>query len=461
MPNLLIQQPFEFISDNSGRPLSGGFIYIGQPNQDPEQFPLPVFFDEDGSISAPIPLRTNIAGYPTDGAGNPRRIYTTGEFSIRVRDKNGVQVYYSGNSLDGFQGVIAADLAGPNGAQLVGYRSGTVFDKLGRLGVDPKDFGAIGDGINDDQAAFESAVATGSSVLLPPGTYNVPGGDFTGITFYSFGGAQTNNGTIAIADVTASAFPVGAVMQFPCLPENLPVGFIPLDGSVLNRLVFPDLFGFANGSGNIVAEASWAANKMAFSTGNTTTTFRIPDARGLVVAGADNGAGVDADFDIGEVVTRTVTDGTEPATTDFNYGVQTIAIRAFSGAVNPGLIDVTALGSQVNGLQTELDAFQLEVPTLIMGIGQTPQDVTGSRSLSTVYTNTEDKAIFVYVQSTSATNANSMNLTVTDGVTPVVYAGNATGPSVNSSSCVWAVIPPGWTYEASGRTIATWLELRA
>jgi hypothetical protein len=392
MTNILIQSPFEYLTDRSGDPLSNGFVYIGEPDKDPEEFPLPVFFDAAGIVSAPAPLRTNTAGYPTDGAGNPKRIFTTGPFSIRLRDKNNAQVYYSPNSSDGFFGVVATDLAGPLGAQLVGYRAGNAYDKLTRLAITPQDFGAVANGVNNDQAAFDEAVAQGVPVFLPPGVYNAPIGDFSGASFYTFGGASTNNGTVSIVDVTASAFPVGAVMQFPCTPAALPSGFIPLDGALLNRTVYQALFAFASSSENIVADASWGASKMSFSTGNGTSTFRVPDARGLTVAGADNGAGVDAGFAIGSVVTREAATGTG---VNFKYGVQTIAIRAFSGAVNPGLIDITALGTQVNGNTTAISTLNAErqfskgytspdqaivaagAVTLTHGLGATPKLAQG------------------------------------------------------------------------------------
>lgn len=460
MTNILIQSPFEFLTDKSGEPLSNGYIYIGEPGKDPEEFPLAVFFDADGIVAAPDPLRTNTAGYPTDGAGNPQRIFTTGPYSIRVRDKNFAQVYYSATSTDGFFGVVAADLAAPTGAQLVGYRSLNVYDKLGLLAVSPQDFGAVADGVNNDQSAFEAAVAVGGPVFLPPGDYNVPLGDFGGSVFYTFGGASINNATVSIIDVTANAFPVGAVMAFPCTPAALPSGFIPLDGALLNREVYAALWTFASGSDNIVADASWSTSKLSFSTGNGSTTFRVPDARGLSVAGADNGAGVDAGFALGQVVERVVTDGTEPATTTFRYGVQTIAIRAFSGSVNPGLINITALGSQVNDLQSDVVAIQSEFPSTVFGIGQFPEDVTLDRATSTIYTNSDTKPIYVTVRSTSGTNSNSMDLTLSDGVDTVVYSGSAVGASVNSTSVVSAMVPPGWTYEATGRALAQWLEYK-
>lgn len=458
MTNILIQSPFEFLTDKSGEPLSNGYIYIGEPGKDPEEFPLAVFFDADGIVAAPDPLRTNTAGYPTDGAGNPQRIFTTGPYSIRVRDKNSAQVYYSANSSDGFFGVVAADLASATGALLVGYRSQTVYSKLGQLGVSPQDYGAVADGVNNDQAAVESAVATGAPVFLPPGEYNAPSGDFTGTVFYSFGGASANNSTISIIDVTSNAFPVGAVMTFPCEPSAIPEGFVPLDGSVLNRTVYAALWSFANSSGNIVAEVDWATSKMAFSSGNGSSTFRLPDARGIAVAGADNGAGVDAAFALGDVVERVVTDGTGPATTTFRYGPQTVAIRAFSGSVNPGLIDITALGNQVNDIQTDVIGLQANVAATeasLFAVDQEWQDFTGSRLADTAYQNTTGRGIMVAVRTSNGVSSIKLQSSA-DGVTWVdVFSSTGLGGNIYMT----APIPVDHYYRVTTSFI-TWTEMR-
>lgn len=51
--------------------------------------------------------------------------------------------------------------------------------------INVKDFGAIGDGVHDDTAAFRSAAATGSRVVVPRGTYKV---DCTGLRMEHFFG---------------------------------------------------------------------------------------------------------------------------------------------------------------------------------------------------------------------------------------------------------------------------------
>jgi len=72
---------------------------------------------------------------------------------------------------------LRSDLAASSGASLVGYLQGgtgavatTVQAKL-RENVSVKDFGAIGDGVTDDTAAIQAAIASGSSLFFPFGTY--------------------------------------------------------------------------------------------------------------------------------------------------------------------------------------------------------------------------------------------------------------------------------------------------
>lgn len=82
-----------------------------------------------------------------------------------------------------------------------------------------------------------------------------------------------------------------------------PTGWLKCDGSVLNRsgsTGYPDLWAFANSSNNIVDETTWNAGRIgSFSTGNGSTTFRIPDLRGEFVRALADGKAVDTGRVIG------------------------------------------------------------------------------------------------------------------------------------------------------------------
>jgi hypothetical protein len=104
----------------------------------------------------------------------------------------------------------------------------------------------------------------------------------------------------AIAALTPSPTTgVGRIEAWPC--TTAPAKRMKANGALLNRVDYPELWAFAEASGNIVAEASWAANPLAFSTGDTVNTFRIPDPRGYFLRGWDNGRGVDSGRAIGSL----------------------------------------------------------------------------------------------------------------------------------------------------------------
>lgn len=115
--------PFDFFVDGSGNALDAGYIYIGEPNLDPRQYPAQIFYDEAMTIAAAQPLRTS-NGY-VYRAGTPAFLYINGNYSVLVQDKNHVQVFYVADALliGNGSAVSKAELAADNGAELVGYKA--------------------------------------------------------------------------------------------------------------------------------------------------------------------------------------------------------------------------------------------------------------------------------------------------------------------------------------------------
>lgn len=72
-------------------------------------------------------------------------------------------------------------------------------------------------------------------------------------------------------------------------------GYLVANGSELNRNDYPFLWNFAQQSGMLVTEANRTGNEGAFTTGDGSTTFRIPDLRGEFLRTLDNGRGIDTD----------------------------------------------------------------------------------------------------------------------------------------------------------------------
>jgi hypothetical protein len=93
-----VKPPFPIFSGRDGRPLEAGFIFIGEPNENPEdeEQEKAVFWDQALTIPAALPIRT-IGGYPAR-FGSPSPVFTDGDYSLTVRDKNMVLVYTSPNA---------------------------------------------------------------------------------------------------------------------------------------------------------------------------------------------------------------------------------------------------------------------------------------------------------------------------------------------------------------------------
>lgn len=96
-------------------------------------------------------------------------------------------------------------------------------------------------------------------------------------------------------DFTGMGVPIGCIILTS--GNAAPSGTIKLNGALINRSDHPLLWAFANASGRLVSETDWQngtlRNWTSFSSGNGTTTFRLPDFRGEFMRFFDDGRGVD------------------------------------------------------------------------------------------------------------------------------------------------------------------------
>lgn len=109
---------------------------------------------------------------------------------------------------------------------------------------------------------------------------------------------QDKSGTVALLDDLPV---VGAIYTFPA--TSAPTGFLKANGALLSRVTYANLWAFAQASGNLAAsDGAWLIGE--FSPGDGSTTFRIPDLRGVFGRfWADNGATYDPGRAIGTVQT--------------------------------------------------------------------------------------------------------------------------------------------------------------
>lgn len=246
--------------------------------------------------------------------------------------------------------------------------------------------------------------------------------------------------------------PVGAVAWWP-LRSSIPVGRIPADGFLLARATCPELAQMViDGKLPVVTESEWLADPLkrgCYTLGDGSTTIRVPDlngqsagsvgalflrgdgalsnnTNGLIQRDAlqnitgktrnwltlpnsqDPGEGALRKEDIGS----TGSGGTSVTLQFVNLGfdasrsARTAAetrpvnvsgvwtIQAFGVVTNPGSVDAAQLASDYAALNA---AFQ-NARSQVFGVGQSYQDVTGSRAFDlTVYTNTTGRPIVIHI----------------------------------------------------------------
>lgn len=90
------------------------------------------------------------------------------------------------------------------------------------------------------------------------------------------------------------------------------------------------------------------------------------------------------------------------------------------------------------------------------GENQIPEDVTASRVIGTVYTNTTGAPIFLAIYTPAGTGASSISLSA-DGVSGWIETGVR---SAASGHYQYAIVPPGWRYKSDAATIGKWVEWR-
>lgn len=106
-------------------------------------------------------------------------------------------------------------------------------------------------------------------------------------------------GDLQALATNAIGVPVGFIIETPLNFSNI-YGYLPCNGAEISRSDFPELWEAIKDDEALQDQTTWNTNGRAgFSSGNGTTTFNIPDRRGVHIRGADEGRGFDASREIG------------------------------------------------------------------------------------------------------------------------------------------------------------------
>ena len=151
----------------------------------------------------------------------------------------------------------------------------------------------------------------------------------------------------------------------------------------------------------------------------------------------------------------TITGITDLTVADGGTGASTITANSVilgngASALSGNLVAPSTSG---NILTSNGTTWTSAAPAGGIGVGQTWQDVTGSRSGGVTYTNSTGKPIQVNISFACVNGAGGLTV---NGVL-VAQSGVTCG---NGNSFVTAIVPNGNTYDASGAGIVRWAELR-
>ncbi|AVO53639.1 phage tail protein [Ectopseudomonas mendocina] len=297
---------------------------------------------------------------------------------------------------------------------------------------------------------------------------------------------------------------------------SIPAGYAPADGQLLSRATFPDAWaGIQAGNVPSVADATWlstATERGKYTAGDGSTSFRLPDYNGkaagslgavfmrgdgalsAAVAGAIQASQMmdhrhaTAEFTAGRLGNSTAATGPSQSglgvtSNDTNvrelmltssavyagaHGAPSVGaetrplnvtgcwiIKIFGSVTNPGSADAAQLASDYAALVGRVAA--LETRPRGLGDGQTWQDVTASRAIGTIYTNTTGRSIEVLIGASSDGNS---RLTAQVGSLPEFGNQSYAAPGTDMVS-VSFVVPNGWTYRLNSLTgTLLWLEMR-
>ncbi|MGP5346097.1 tail fiber domain-containing protein [Psychrobacter celer] len=161
------------MGDSTGKPLDYGMVYFGQPNKDPEFYPINIYYDEALTMAAAQPVRTK--GGFLNANGDMVEVFAAAtEYSVKVLDSYGRQVFYQAS-------MSSVNTSTSVSAQLpyIGAATRNQLDKNSDV-VSINDF-------TSPEAAYAAAIDNNISIYVPSGdfTLSTVGADMS--IFYGIG----------------------------------------------------------------------------------------------------------------------------------------------------------------------------------------------------------------------------------------------------------------------------------
>jgi hypothetical protein len=204
--------PYLIYTDTDGSPLENGYLYFGVANQNAQTNPVAIYWDVDLTIPAANPVRT-INGYPSNN-GSPGNIFTASDYSIIVRDRNGLLVYSRASAIETgavsaaesywLTGVAGVDaITATAGVGLTAYADGLVvrFESAGAntgaVTINVSGIGIVDVTKNGLDPLVAGDIPAGAAVEL---TYSGAGFQLTSLTANTVGTQAANNNSQKIAN---------------------------------------------------------------------------------------------------------------------------------------------------------------------------------------------------------------------------------------------------------------------
>jgi hypothetical protein len=154
----------------------------------------------------------------------------------------------------------------------------------------------------------------------------------------------------------------------------------------------------------------------------------------------------------------TITGITDLAVADGGTGASTLSANAVLLGNGTSALQTVAPSTSGNVLTSNGTTWTSATPAGGIGISQTWQNVTGSRTLGTTYTNSTGKPIMVMTTGYQVASLGPTSFIV-DGVT-IGFTDAAGTNDVGNWTTSSFIVPNGSTYRVTGNTPDVWAELR-